>query len=157
MLIANRGEISRRVARTVKALGLQPVIVYTEPDALSLHVTEAEEKVRGRPWTGGPVQQSRSRFENMKGSKPAKRMQLVFSAPTYLLLLHVTEAEKFLSQRQRPGGYVTLQSQLQAPLTLACVTTYCKRPCELKLRFYLSPEYVDPNSLLSARRVIPGH
>ena len=45
MLIANRGEIARRVSKTVKALGLQPVIVYTEPDALSLHVTEASEKV----------------------------------------------------------------------------------------------------------------
>lgn len=33
------------MARTVKELGLQPVIVYTEPDALSLHVTEAKEKV----------------------------------------------------------------------------------------------------------------
>ncbi len=45
MLIANRGEIACRVTRAVKALNYTPVIVYTEADALSLHVLGAEEKV----------------------------------------------------------------------------------------------------------------
>ena len=45
MLIANRGEIARRVARSCQQLGLDPVIVFTQPDALSLHVLEAKLKV----------------------------------------------------------------------------------------------------------------
>lgn len=45
VLIANRGEIACRVSRAVKELGLTPVIIYTEADALSLHVLTAEHKV----------------------------------------------------------------------------------------------------------------
>ena len=45
MLVANRGEIARQIARSCQQLGLTPVVVYTEPDALSLHVLEAEVSV----------------------------------------------------------------------------------------------------------------
>lgn len=45
VLIANRGEISCRAQRACKRLGLPCVAVYTEPDALSLHVLHAAESV----------------------------------------------------------------------------------------------------------------
>ncbi|GIL54638.1 hypothetical protein Vafri_10369 [Volvox africanus] len=41
VLIANRGEIARRVIRTCKALGVETVSVFTTVDALAPHVREA--------------------------------------------------------------------------------------------------------------------
>jgi propionyl-CoA carboxylase alpha chain len=62
ILIANRGEIARRVIRTCRKMGIKTVAVYSEADLNSLHVTEADEAVFIGP---SPSNQSYLVIENI--------------------------------------------------------------------------------------------
>ena len=49
VLIANRGEIARRIIRACRELGIETVAVYSDADANALHVVEADAAVRIGP------------------------------------------------------------------------------------------------------------
>jgi acetyl-CoA carboxylase biotin carboxylase subunit len=53
LLIANRGEIARRIIRTARRLGIRTVAVHSEPDATLPFVAEADQAV---PLAGQPAQ-----------------------------------------------------------------------------------------------------
>ena len=45
VLVANRGEIARRVIRTLKIMNIKSVAIYSDADKNALHVQEADESV----------------------------------------------------------------------------------------------------------------
>jgi len=60
LLVANRGEIARRIIRTARSLGLRTIAVYSDADQDSVHVREADEAIRIGP---PPAKESYLNFE----------------------------------------------------------------------------------------------
>lgn len=50
LLIANRGEIARRIARTARRLGIRPVTIHSEADAEAAHLREIGQSVHVGGW-----------------------------------------------------------------------------------------------------------
>ncbi|MGH9085034.1 MAG: biotin carboxylase N-terminal domain-containing protein, partial [Acidimicrobiales bacterium] len=46
LLVANRGEIARRVLRSARAMGLRAIAVYADADAGAPFVRDADEAIR---------------------------------------------------------------------------------------------------------------
>jgi propionyl-CoA carboxylase alpha chain len=55
LLIANRGQIARRIIRTAREMGVRTIAVYAEDDRLAAHVEEADVAV---PLGGGTIAES---------------------------------------------------------------------------------------------------
>ncbi|WP_240374091.1 acetyl-CoA carboxylase biotin carboxylase subunit [Bacillus piscicola] len=78
VLIANRGEIARRIIRTCKSLGIRTVAVYSEADANAPFVNEADEAV-----CVGPSQAKKSYLDIEKIIQAAKETNTDAIHPGY--------------------------------------------------------------------------
>jgi acetyl-CoA carboxylase biotin carboxylase subunit len=95
ILVANRGEISLRIMRTAKEMGIKTVAVYSEADKNALHVKFADESV-----CLGPAPSSQSYLLGDKIIEFAKQLQVDAIHPGYGFL---SENAKFANSVQEAG------------------------------------------------------
>jgi acetyl-CoA carboxylase biotin carboxylase subunit len=89
ILIANRGEITMRVIRTAKEMGIKTVAVYSEADRNALHVKHADEAV-----CIGPPPSSESYLLGDKIIEVSKQMDVDAIHPGYGFLSENAEFSK---------------------------------------------------------------
>ena len=95
VLVANRGEIARRVFRACRQLGLKTVAVFSEADRGALHVRDADEAVE---IGGGPARESYLSIERILDA--ARRTRADAIHPGYGFL---SESSRFAEAVQRAG------------------------------------------------------
>ena len=95
ILIANRGEIAVRVARTARRMGIRTVAVYSDADARALHVEACDEAYRL-----GPPPPRESYLDGAKVIAIAKASGAQAIHPGYGFL---SENEAFAEQCERAG------------------------------------------------------
>jgi 3-methylcrotonyl-CoA carboxylase alpha subunit len=105
VLIANRGEIAARIARTAKRLGLRTIAVYSEADSAALHVRLADEAHLIGP---APAADSYLRIEALIAAARAARAECIH--PGYGFLAENAD----FAQACRDAGIVFIGPSPQA-------------------------------------------
>ncbi|MDC3081430.1 hypothetical protein OA385_03725 [Paracoccaceae bacterium] len=96
ILIANRGEIARRIIKTARRLGIKTYAVYSEADKNSLHVKEADDAL-----FIGPAESKKSYLNIKKITDVAVENNITAIHPGYGFL---SENYLFAKKGRRKGS-----------------------------------------------------